>query len=128
MPYHQHDFELAMDAMWELLKLKATPEELEKLKKDHHCIEEIDEYGPNGPIPLTKCDNIAVNVKEGTLTVSGESEYNSVHVFINAKQQIIEICGIGSKGQPRPYKQTLTIKKGISWKILAENLTVKIDY
>jgi hypothetical protein len=43
------DFEDAMDDMWELLKQKATPEELEKLKSDHSCIDEIDEFGPNGP-------------------------------------------------------------------------------
>lgn len=43
---------MAMDAMWELLKKKATEEELEQLKKDHSCIEELDEYGPNGPVGI----------------------------------------------------------------------------
>lgn len=52
MPYQQHDFEQAMDAMWELLKVSATEQELERLKIAHPCVEELDEYGPNGPVGI----------------------------------------------------------------------------
>jgi len=38
-----------MEAMWEVLKTTASEEQLEKLKSDHSSINEVDEYGANGP-------------------------------------------------------------------------------
>jgi len=49
VPYTKFDLESAMEAMWEVLKTTASEEQLEKLKSDHSSINEVDEYGANGP-------------------------------------------------------------------------------
>lgn len=52
MAYQKSDLEYAMQAMWELLEKLATPEQREALKFTHPCIQELDDYGPNGPVGL----------------------------------------------------------------------------
>lgn len=50
--YDHHDKDLALDALWELLKTKATNEELLQLMDVHPVLAELDECGPNGIVGI----------------------------------------------------------------------------
>lgn len=50
--YTIYDFESAMEDMWELICSYATRDELLDLKNDHPILEELDEYGPGGPVGI----------------------------------------------------------------------------
>jgi hypothetical protein len=46
--YKYNEMSEALNDMWELLKEKVSPPELEALKEKHPVIHELDESGPNG--------------------------------------------------------------------------------